>query len=386
MTADRATVKESIYEFVKEILGDKAEKSKIAIFIQIFSEFNGPARVAEQQAKELAGKGFDVTIFAFESDLTPPKDVKLEILRWPKNSVLSRVYLMIFPLNIVKAIKWTSRLKESDLIISHQYVLNWLAYFAKKFYGIKCVFYDHGNPYPELHSLAVRTYLKIMIGIEKWTIKKYDYAISVSKFMREELKKGIGFDSVVIYNKIDTKRFKEGRDGQVIRDRYDLNDDPIILYVGKISHYKGVHLLIEAFNLVKKKNPNVKLIIAGKVIFVDYSKKLKEISDDSVIFAGYVSDVDLPYYYAACDVYATCTLWEGFNLPLVEAQACGKPVVAFNHCSHPEVVQNGKTGYLTQPLDIPDMAKGIEMAYLNSEELSKNAEEWARKFSLYEFD
>lgn len=380
MKADSTPIiKENMYKFIKEILGDEAEKSKIAIFTTIFSKYHGVSRVVEQQAKELAEKGIDVTIFAFASDLTPPKNVKLEIIGEPKNLVLGSIYRIIFPLDIIKVIKWTSRLKEFDLIINYQYALNWLAPFAKKFFGITCVFCNHGDPYPNLHPLIVRNYLKIMIYIEKWTIKKYDYVISISEFLREELKKETGLDSVIIYNKIDTKRFRNGMSRQVIRDKYNLNDDPVVLFVGEIVPHKGIHLLVEAFNLLKKKIPNVKLILVGKCTSDNYLKKLKEISDDSVIFAGYVSDEDLPYYYAACDVYATCTLWEGFNLPLVEAQACGKPVVAFNHCSHPEVVQNGKTGYLTQPLDISDMAKGIEMAYLNSQKSYQRMQEHGQK-------
>lgn len=63
--------------------------------------------------------------------------------------------------------------------------------------------------------------------------------------------------------------------------------------------------------------------------------------DPNIIFAGFVPDEELPNYYAACDVYATCSLVEGFNMPLVEAQACGKPVVAFDIGPHKEVVKNG---------------------------------------------
>ena len=54
-----------------------------------------------------------------------------------------------------------------------------------------------------------------------------------------------------------------------------------------------------------------------------------------------MADKELPYYYAACDLYVTASLWEGFNLPVAEAQACGKRAVAFDVCSHPEVVKNG---------------------------------------------
>jgi 1,2-diacylglycerol 3-alpha-glucosyltransferase len=84
------------------------------------------------------------------------------------------------------------------------------------------------------------------------------------------------------------------------------------------------------------------LLIVGQSSFVSYKKRLEKISDSSVIFAGFVPDGELPEYYAASTVYATASLWEGYDMPLAEAQACGKRVVAFDVGSHREVIdQNG---------------------------------------------
>ena len=111
--------------------------------------------------------------------------------------------------------------------------------------------------------------------------------------------------------------------------------------------------------MVKREIADARLIIVGKHTFPDYSKRLREMADDSVIFAEHVPDEELPLYYAACDVYATGTMWEGFNLPLVEAQACGKPVVAFDIGAHPEVVEGDKTGLLVPAGDSASLAQGI---------------------------
>ena len=87
--------------------------------------------------------------------------------------------------------------------------------------------------------------------------------------------------------------------------------------------------------------PNTKLLIAGKPTFRKYYGKLKEMANKNVVFKDSINDKELPNYYAACNLYVTASLWEGFNLPVAEAQACGKKVVAFNVCSHPEVVKDG---------------------------------------------
>ena len=99
-------------------------------------------------------------------------------------------------------------------------------------------------------------------------------------------------------------------------------------------------------------------MIIGKPTFPNYYKKIKKLANKNVIFKEFVDDKELPYYYAACDLYVTASLWEGFNLTIAEAQACGKKVVAFDVCSHPEVVKNG---VLIKPNNIDEFANAIIM-------------------------
>lgn len=330
MRTDSAIVKESIGEFVKETLGNGAGKSKIAILVPNFSEYSGDARVAELQAEELAKEGNDVVIFALRANIKPKK-AKLFVIGMPKNLFWERFYRLIFPLDLIKTFRWLPKLKDFDLIISHLYPMNWLAYLAKKVYGIKYVYWYHGYPTPELFPhLYERIIMKISIFLTKFTVQNVDHAVSVSKSAQKEFKRYTGLDSEVIYNKPDLERFYEGIDGSEIRKKHGLGDDPVLINVGRVCPQKGAHLLVEAFTLVKKKIPNVKLVIVGKHTYDYYSNELKEKCDNSVIFAGYVSDEELPQYYAMCDVYATCSLWEAHNVPVIEVQACGKSVVAFD--------------------------------------------------------
>ena len=126
--------------------------------------------------------------------------------------------------------------------------------------------------------------------------------------------------------------------------------------MGRIAPHKGIHLLLKSFNIVKKQIPNLKLLIVGKPTFNNYFKKLKKTANKDVIFTGFVPDENLPYYYAACDVYVTASLWEGFNLPAVEAQACGKPVVAFKIGAHEEIV---KKGILTEKGNVKEFSESV---------------------------
>jgi len=329
---------------------------KIAILTPTFSKFSGIDRLVEREAEDYSKKGYDVTILAFKGNIKT-KYAKVEYIGMPKNTTFERIYRLFFFLDIAKIKKYTKKLKDFDIVLSHFYPLNWLAYFAKKKYKIRYIYHNAGIAYPKLFTNPFeRLYMKLFIKLNNHTIKNADKIISISNFLKNELKKETGLKSNVEYCKIDKKRFHKGISSKKIKEKYKLKKDYVLLYVGRVSPHKGIHLLIKAFNIIIKKIPNAKLLIVGKHTFNNYSKKLKELAKKNVIFTGFVPDEELPYYYAASDVYVTATLWEGFDLPAVEAQACGKPVVAFNLCSHPEVI---KKGILVKPYDVKGFADGV---------------------------
>jgi glycosyltransferase involved in cell wall biosynthesis len=319
---------------------------KIAILAPVYWTYDGISRVVETQASTLSQDN-DVEIFTFSTNMAPPENVVLHIIGMPSNDLGARIYWILFPFNLSKTMSWVRKLKGFDVVISHQYPTTWVSTIAKWVYGIKYIYYNHGIATPDTFpNFIERTYMRIAVFMENLTIQKADEAVSISDYLRRQLKNETGIDSEVVYDKIDRTRFHRALDGSPIRNKYGINDVPMVLFVGRISPHKGIHLLIEAFNAVKKRIPNAKLVIVGNISFVGYYNKLKKMSDSSVIFVGKVSDEELPLFYAACNLYATASLWEGFNLPLVEAQACGKPVIAFNIGPHPEVVTNETVGIL----------------------------------------
>ena len=311
---------------------------KIAILVPNFTKYSGEARVAERQASELAQEGNYVAVFALAADIKL-RNADLFILGMPKYLLWQRFYRLLFPLDIFKTLRWLARLRSFDLIIAHLYPMTWLAYWTKKLYGVKYTFWNHGTGASALFlNFYERSYIKVYKFMTRLTTTNTDRVASVSKYLRDEFKNETGMDSEVVYNTIDRQRFHPGLDGEKIRGKHNLGDCPVVLSVGRLSPPKGFHLLIEAINSVRQRIPEVKMVIVGQLTYDSYSQRLKGMSDESVIFAGAVTDEDLPYYYAMCDIYATCTLYEGYNLPIVEAQACGKPVIAFNLGPHPEVI------------------------------------------------
>ncbi|MBI2101447.1 glycosyltransferase family 4 protein [Candidatus Woesearchaeota archaeon] len=314
---------------------------KIAILTPTFSHYSGIDRVVQQQAEEYAKKGHKVAVFALEGGIKP-KNFRLELLGMPKSLFLQRLYRLFFFLDFIKIKKAAKKLKNYDIAISHQYPMNLIASRAKKYYKTKYIYHNHGIGYDYLFgSIFEKLYMKLFGCFTRLSLRNADSAFSVSKFLRNELMGETGIKSKVLYNKINP-RYKKKLDGSKIRKRLGIkNNEKLLFFIGRLSPHKNVHTLLKIFELVNEEMPSAKLLIIGKPTFRGYFRKLKAMAGRNVIFKESIEDSNLPYCYAACDLYVTASLWEGFNLPIAEAQACGKKVVAFSIGSHPEVVKNG---------------------------------------------
>lgn len=332
-------------ELIKMILPGEASLYTVAILISFFLKSEGASRVAELQAKELTAMGYSVVVFTFESDIHPT-DFSVKIIEsctGTSTSKLSILYRALFPFNLWKSIRLSSKLKTTNLIIVHQETLVNVAYYAKLFHGSKIIYWHHHITESRLMTLRERLYNLIISPFNWRKIKTFNFIISISEHSKDMLREEKGVESIVVYDEIEYSRFNNNNlDGTYIRKKYNIEfDDPVILFVGRITPTKNIHFLISAFRIVKMKIPNAKLIIVGRAYNKPYAESLMRNCDPGVSFAGFVADEELPSYYAACDVYATCSLVEGFNMPLVEAQACGRSVVAFDIGPHREVVKNG---------------------------------------------
>ncbi len=188
----------------------------------------------------------------------------------------------------------------------------------------------------------------------------------------------------VIPTGIDHNRFNPDVDGSRVREKWGLDGQELILHVGRVAPEKNLDMLFKAFANLKRKRENAKLMLVGRGPAIPHcveTAKLNGIAND-VIFAGFVSDVELPEYYAACDAFAITSKFETQGLVVLEAMATGKPVAGINFRAIPEFVIDGITGYLFNPDDVSGCMKAMEKALDCDGAISRNVRKMAESYSI----
>jgi phosphatidylinositol alpha-mannosyltransferase len=190
--------------------------------------------------------------------------------------------------------------------------------------------------------------------------------IAVSKPAYEYASKHVPGKYEIIPNGIDLEHFNPAvppvekfKDGKVN-----------ILFVGRMERRKGLKYLIKAYELLKKNNNDIRLLVVGpgKVLRKRYEHMVKKHSIKDIEFIGRVSYDELPMYYQTADIYCSpATGRESFGIVLLEAMALGKPVVASNIDGYRHVVTDGREGLLVPPRKTRELADALRTLDENRE-------------------
>ncbi len=178
------------------------------------------------------------------------------------------------------------------------------------------------------------------------------------------LKQGIKRPIYAISNGIDYDRFQEKKNTSQIYEKYNISKNKhIVLHIGRIDMDKNIDILLKSVPLVAKKIPNIHFVLGGGGDKLDYFKDwVKEQSlTKYVTFLGRVEheNPDLAKIYQLADVFAIPSRIETQSLVTMEAMAAGLPIVAADAGALPELVSDGKNGYLVLPKSEEDMAAKI---------------------------
>lgn len=347
----------------------------------------GPGRQAYTMASELNNRGITLMVITRKLDIEiPDLDVKIHRVRtpMPQRYTLSEFTFLNFLISaffslgmMVRLFQWRKRF---DIV---------------QFYGASL---------PLLISLPLLKILKKKIvaklsgakpGMEAGSFEGFILKPFLSRvfslvdnfiIMSDELKHRLLVENypetkvVKIPNGVDIKLFSpfDTEKREKLRKDFEISDKKVFVYAGRLVDGKGLDLLLEAVKLIMDKDKTVYLLLLGEgPIKTRLEDKASSLGiSDNVYFRGNVDNVY--EYLNMSDIFVFPSFSEGMPNSLLEAMACGLPVIASRIGGVVDVVEDGKSGILFEPGDVSGLASAM-VRLLRDEELRQRLGTEARK-------
>ncbi len=219
--------------------------------------------------------------------------------------------------------------------------------------------------YPDAAMPTLQRYLNVVVPR---SVRRADAIIADSYHTARDLVEQWQVDPqrvMVVQGAVDHQRFRPETSPErlaEVRARYAIGEGPFILALSRLEPRKNFVRLIEAYDQARTSAhlPH-KLVIGGSKgwLYDAIFARVQELGlIDYVHFPGFIDDADLPALYSAAEFFAYPSLYEGFGLPIVEALACGTPVLAADNSCLPEA--GGAGALYVQAEDVESIAAGLE--------------------------
>lgn len=256
-----------------------------------------------------------------------------------------------------------------------------------------------GKKVVTIHDMAFRVFpetvrkktLFFLKAIIKRSIHRADHIITVSEFSKQEI---IRFYEVpqdkisVVPNGVDFKKFYPEKDKQKIENikrKYNIFGE-YFLYLGTLEPRKNLVRLMEAYAKARKENQNFPyLVLAGGKgwMYTEIFQKVEELNlKNNIVFTGYIEDNDVPTLMSGAMAFCFLSLYEGFGMPVIEAMACGVPVLTSNSSSLKEIAEG--VALLVDETSIEDIKEGLTQLFIMKglrEELARKGIFRVKKYS-----
>jgi glycosyltransferase involved in cell wall biosynthesis len=202
----------------------------------------------------------------------------------------------------------------------------------------------------------------------KYTIWFYNqmgqiYVPSQSTF-DELVQKGLGPQRIhPLPHGVDIERFHPTKNNGFLKKRYPIDDGLKLLYVGRISKEKNLHILTQAYQMLYQQHKDIQLIIVGEGPYL--AEMQDELRGTSCFFTGYLNGDDLAKVYASCDIFIYPSTSDSFGQVVLEAQASGLPVIVTDRGAPQENIIAGKTGLAVKGDDADSMVDALQFLIAN---------------------
>jgi glycosyltransferase involved in cell wall biosynthesis len=245
------------------------------------------------------------------------------------------------------------------------------------------------NGYVSFRSRIANSYMHKLAQLEEETANNATLIVTIGNYSLEKIQKHYGINPSkvrIVPNGVDTEKFKPNENPQAVRKQFGLGNEPIVLFVGSLIQRKGLPFLVEAAKKIVEKQPDTRFLIVGKGPLKQQLTASIEAANlsGSFNFLGNVKNEMLPNVYNCADVFVLPSIQEGQGIVLLEAQASGKPVVAFDIGGVDEAVRNAETGLLVKRGSNEELADAL-LRLLSDKALIEKMGANGRKFVIENF-
>ena len=236
------------------------------------------------------------------------------------------------------------------------------------------IFYEYNWAYQVANINKGKIFGAVANLIENYVIRNADVIVARHKSLEKEAYDRGAKRVVLIPYSVDEAVFKPGIDVKELKEFYNITDEKVLMYIGRLHPVKRLSLLLES---VAKLQENFKLFIVGAGALEEELEEYVKLLgiNDKVIFTGAVQFNDIPRYMNLADLIVLTSAIEGQPRVIVESMFCGTPAVGTNVFGISDTIADGVTGYLTSA-DPEDIANKISKA-LQDDQLSVTCREYA---------
>ena len=273
------------------------------------------------------------------------------------------------------------RKKKPDIVHANQMLISIAAGFACKLGKVPCVWHIRENPADHIPGTVIKTFGIFGAILSDRIMVNSQYTANI-------------FRNTSLYDKIVVVPIGiENTDNHIINGSEDSKEKDsrstkVISIFGRIIPMKGHEILIESIKILKEKQLVYKLQILGHFDKNDpyYLSLLSSIEDlgltSEVKFCGFKSDIG-PILYSSDIIVSSSIESETFGRTIIEAMAARKPVVATRVGAHPEIIEDGVTGFLVEPGNPVQLADRIELLFINKEFAMEMGQHGRERYEKY---
>ena len=314
----------------------------------------GIARVVNDLSKRLIKDGHEVTVVTYREGNTPYYEVdkgvnvyRVDNFMINANNFIDWVMQLNFNM-VAKVGEIIAKEGKFDVIHAHDWLVAYAAKTLKQAYDMPIVSTIHATE--SGRNNGIRENNQKYINDTEWMLTYESTEVIVnSNYMKSELQRlfGLPFEKInVVPNGVNITNYSGIERDYDFRRRYAMDNEKIILFMGRLVYEKGVQYLIGAMPKILEHYHDAKLVIAGKGGMIDELRREAEnlgISN-KVYFAGYLKGKDVARMYKAADISVFPSTYEPFGIVALEAMLAEVPIVVSDIGGLNEIVDHRQTG------------------------------------------